>query len=75
MALASTADRTPQPWLRPDHGSRAPRRVFGITPEEAGEGERASQRSGDGVVEAELDGIKARKLGRLWKVRLSDGWR
>jgi hypothetical protein len=36
--------------------------------------ERASKRSVDGGVEAELDGLRARKLGRLWKVRLSSGW-
>lgn len=37
--------------------------------------ERASTPSADGVVEARLDGVVARKQGRLWKLRLSDGWR
>ncbi len=37
--------------------------------------ERASRRGPDGAIEAELDGIVARKLGRLWKLRLSDAWR
>jgi hypothetical protein len=37
--------------------------------------ERASRKGPDGVVEAELDGLTARKLGRLWKIRLSEGWR
>jgi hypothetical protein len=37
--------------------------------------ERAAVKSADGGVEAELDGLRARKLGRLWKVRLSDAWR
>ena len=36
--------------------------------------QRASKRAGDGVVEAEFDGIKARKLGRSWKVHLGH-WR
>ncbi len=36
--------------------------------------ERSSKRGGDGVIEAKLDGITGRKLGRLWKLRLSDGW-
>jgi len=36
--------------------------------------ERASVRAEDGTVEANLDGIRARKLGRLWKIRLSAGW-
>lgn len=35
---------------------------------------RASRKTADGVVEAEFDGIKARKLGRNWKVRFSSGW-
>jgi len=37
--------------------------------------DRVSKRSPDGGIEAELDGLRARKLGRLWKVRLSDSWR
>lgn len=28
----------------------------------------------DGMIEAELPGLRARKFGKLWKVRLSDGW-
>lgn len=36
--------------------------------------ERAARRGSDGVVEAEFDGIRARKLGRNWKVRMSDDW-
>lgn len=35
---------------------------------------RAARKGDDGVVEAEFDGIRARKLGRNWKVRLSGGW-
>ena len=36
--------------------------------------DRASRRSTDGAVESQLSGITGRKLGRLWKVRLSPGW-
>ncbi len=28
----------------------------------------------DGVVEVSIDGIRARRLGRHWKVQLSAGW-
>jgi len=35
---------------------------------------RASRKTADGVVEAEFDGTRARKLGRIWKVRFSRGW-
>lgn len=35
---------------------------------------RASRKASDGVVEATLDGIRARKLGRNWKVLLSSRW-
>jgi len=37
--------------------------------------QRASRKADDGVVEAEIDGVRARKFGRVWKVRMSDGWR
>ncbi len=36
--------------------------------------ERASRKGADGVIEAQLDGLVGRKLGRLWKLRLSSGW-
>lgn len=35
---------------------------------------RASRKACDGVVEATLDGIRARKFGRNWKVLLSPRW-
>lgn len=36
--------------------------------------ERVRRIGPDGVVEAELDGLRGRKLGRLWKVKLSEAW-
>lgn len=36
--------------------------------------ERRAKRVPDGGVEAELDGVVARKFGRLWRVRFSDSW-
>jgi hypothetical protein len=37
--------------------------------------ERAARRANDGAIEAELNGgVRGRKLGRLWKVRLSESW-
>lgn len=36
--------------------------------------ERNAKRSRSGQVEANIDGVRARKFGRLWRVRLDDGW-
>ncbi len=36
--------------------------------------ERAAHRAGDGGIEAELDGVRGRKLGRRWRVSLSEAW-
>jgi hypothetical protein len=36
--------------------------------------ERRAVRAPDGGVEAEIDGVRARKLGRNWRVLLSQAW-
>lgn len=36
--------------------------------------ERRAVRAADGTTEANLDGVRARKLGRLWRVRFSEAW-
>lgn len=36
--------------------------------------ERHARRSRDGGVEAVVDGIRARKVGRTWRVQLSSEW-
>ena len=36
--------------------------------------ERAAVRAPDGGTEAHLDGVRGRKLGRRWRVQLSDAW-
>ena len=36
--------------------------------------ERRAQRVADGGIEARLDGIRARKLGRIWRVSLGASW-
>lgn len=36
--------------------------------------ERRAIRAPDGGIEAELDGVQARKFGRLWRVRFSTRW-
>lgn len=36
--------------------------------------ERNAKRSRGGQIEANIDGVRARKFGRLWRVRLGDGW-
>jgi hypothetical protein len=36
--------------------------------------ERHARKAPDGVVEAEIDGIRGRKFGRSWRVLLSERW-
>jgi hypothetical protein len=36
--------------------------------------DRRSIRTPDGGIEAELDGVRGRKLGRLWRVSLGPAW-
>ncbi len=36
--------------------------------------ERSARRTADGSVEARVDGVRARKFGRLWRVWLDPGW-
>jgi len=36
--------------------------------------ERRAVRVADGATEAALDGVQARKFGRLWRVRFSEAW-
>jgi hypothetical protein len=36
--------------------------------------ERRAVRAKDGSVEARLDGVHARRFGRLWRVRFSRAW-
>ncbi len=36
--------------------------------------ERNARRADDGVTEAEVNGVRGRKLGRLWRVTLSAAW-
>jgi len=36
--------------------------------------ERRAVRAADGATEAALDGVRARKFGRSWRVRFSEAW-
>ena len=36
--------------------------------------ERHARRGDDGVVYAELDGVRARRFGRRWRVAFSEAW-
>lgn len=36
--------------------------------------DRRARKVADGGVEAEIDGVRARKLGRLWRVALGPAW-
>lgn len=36
--------------------------------------ERRARRAPDGGIEAEIDGVRGRKLGHLWRVQLGERW-
>ncbi|MDI1445959.1 hypothetical protein [Polyangium sp. 6x1] len=36
--------------------------------------ERRAVRASDGGTEASVDGVRARKFGRIWRVRFSEAW-
>ncbi|MDI1484839.1 hypothetical protein [Polyangium sp. y55x31] len=36
--------------------------------------ERRAMRAADGGTEASVDGVRARKFGRIWRVRFSEAW-
>ncbi len=36
--------------------------------------ERAARRTSEGHLESDIDGVRGRKLARLWKVQLPPGW-
>jgi hypothetical protein len=49
--------------------------VLGLTPEALRKQlERRAVRAPDGGIEADLDGVRARKLGRTWRVTLGIRW-
>ena len=49
--------------------------VLGLTPEALRKQlERRQARTADGGTEAEIDGVRARKFGRLWRVSFGSGW-
>lgn len=36
--------------------------------------ERRAVKAADGGIEADVNGVRGRKLGRIWRVRLSEAW-
>lgn len=69
---ASTRERPTGPWLSLE---RAADFLGEPSPEALRKKlDRNSIRSNDGSVEANFDGLTARKFRRLWKVRLSSRW-
>jgi hypothetical protein len=49
--------------------------LLGLTPTALRKSlDRRAARGPDGGIEAELDGVRGRKLGRLWRVTLSSAW-
>jgi DNA-binding NtrC family response regulator len=66
------APRTPR---RPDGSLQSAADFLGLTPSALRKAiERRAVRAPDGGIEADLDGVRARKLGRLWRVQLGDRW-
>lgn len=50
-------------------------RTLGFTPVSLRRAiERHARRAEDGTIEARFDGLRARKLGRTWRVQLSSAW-
>ncbi len=65
------ARRTPATWLPVDGAARA-LGVDGRTLRRAIAGH--ARRDADGLVLAEFDGVRARKVGRRWRVLLDRSW-
>jgi len=70
-AKQPAADRAGAPWVTLEQaaahlGMNAPalRKAF----------ERRAVRATDGATEASVDGVRARKFGRTWRVRFSEAW-
>lgn len=66
------SERPPEnPWISL---AKAAQHLDESTPSLRKKLERAAVIAPDGVVEAELSGVRARKLGKMWKLRLSRRW-
>lgn len=70
-AKSVETDRTSTSWVTVDKAAahlgmnvRALRKAF----------ERRATRASDGGTEASVDGVQARKFGRIWRVRFSASW-
>ncbi|HWZ89840.1 MAG TPA: hypothetical protein VNW92_13350 [Polyangiaceae bacterium] len=67
----TTRARSPLRWFT----VRAAAEILGLTCEALRKQlERNVQRAPDGGTEAHLDGVRARKFGRLWRVSFGDRW-
>jgi hypothetical protein len=67
----TTAGRAPLRWFT----VRAAAEILALTCEALRKQlERNARRAPDGGIEAELDGVRGRKFGRLWRVSFGDRW-
>jgi hypothetical protein len=65
------ADTMPTRWISLQSAAD----LLGLTPAALRKAlDRRAARAVDGGIEAELDGVRGRKLGRLWRVALSPAW-
>ncbi|MDI1444855.1 hypothetical protein [Polyangium sp. 6x1] len=65
------AERGPVPWVSIERAAA----FLGLSPGALRKSlERRAVRAGDGGTEALLDGVRARKFGRLWRVKFSEAW-
>jgi hypothetical protein len=66
----SASDRS-SPWVSVDVAAH----TLGMSSEALRKKlDRRSRPGPDGVVEADIDGVRARKFGRLWRVRFAARW-
>jgi hypothetical protein len=69
--LVMTAAAMQTRWL----SLHAAAELLGLTPAALRKSlDRRAMRRPDGGIEAEIDGVRGRKLGRLWRVTLSPAW-
>ncbi len=69
--LPLSADARGLAWTSTEHAAR----VLGLTVVTLRRAlDRHARRGPDGVTEARVNGVRARKWGRQWRVALGEGW-
>ena len=71
FARGASMAHDPSPWMSVDAAAT----ILSVSPVMLRRLlERSARRNASGLIEAAVDGIVARKVGRLWRVRLDEGW-